>query len=165
MNDLVAHPLAHALAHSFACSLALPCYSHYPSPCIFPSSRRFLSLTVALILCTWWSKSGNSSTRAFCQTDYGTNAVSLAPSHTLLCGQSRLSSHSLSPRVSVLIRHFVGTCIRVSHVYKHCGCARIYDVNVSDAVYHYLRHIPPILGDPTSLNAVDGWLSKDYRHR
>lgn len=88
MNDPIAHPLA--LAHSFAC-LPSPVIRATRLP-IFPSRRRFLSLTVALILCTWWSKSGNSSTRAFCQTDYGTNAVSFTPSRTLLCGQSRLSS-------------------------------------------------------------------------
>lgn len=130
MNDPAIHPLAHALAHSFARSpSSVIRTTHLP---IFPSRRRCLSLTVALILCTWWSKSGNSSTRAFCQTDYGTSAVSLAPSLTPLCGQSRLSrpALSMSPRVSVLIRHFVDTCIRVSHVYKQRVCARIYDVNV-----------------------------------
>lgn len=96
--------LSHAFAHSFTRSLArLPSRvihtTHLP---IFPFRRRFLSLTVALILCTWWSKSGNSSTRAFCQTDYGTNAVSLAPapSRTPLCGQSLSSLVSLSLYVS-----------------------------------------------------------------
>lgn len=95
--------LSHAFAHSFTRSLACPhASSTLPHLPIFPFRRRFLSLTVALILCTWWSKSGNSSTRAFCQTDYGTNAVSLAPtpSRTPLCGQSLSSLVSLSLYVS-----------------------------------------------------------------
>lgn len=64
---------------------------------LFPSLPPFTTVSLALILCTWWSKSGNSSTRAFCQTDYGTSTVSLAPSHPL-CGQSRFA-FSLSPGV------------------------------------------------------------------
>lgn len=28
-----------------------------------------------------------------------------------------------------------------------------------------LLYFPPILGDTTSLNALDGWLNKDYRRR
>lgn len=67
--------------------------THLP---ISPSRRQFLSLTVALILCTWWSKSGNSSTRAFCQTDYGTNAVSLA--HSIMRPVSSLIPLSLCLR-------------------------------------------------------------------
>lgn len=81
---------------------------------LFPSRGCFLSLIVALILCTWWSKSGNSSTRAFCQTDYGTSGISLAPSRPIIRPVSSLSSLvplSLCLRVSVLIRHFVDTRI------------------------------------------------------
>lgn len=114
-NDPVAYPLTLALAHS----LARPPVIHSRSPFLsfFSSHRRFLSFAVALIHCTWWSKSGNSSTRAFCQTYYGTSAVSLVPLHPIMRPVSSLVPLSLCLRVSVLIRHFVDTRIRVRHTY------------------------------------------------
>lgn len=101
----------------------------------FPISvSRFLSLTVALILCTWWSKSGNSSTRAFCQTDYGTSAVSPSRSrHPIMrpvyFSRSLTVLFSLCLWVSVLIRHFVDSMHR-AYVRTVHTCTR--DVNVSD---------------------------------
>ena len=115
MNDSVAHPLALTLTifltvvatytHTLSLSLSFSVSLRFPrflplAP--FP----FFSLTVALLLCTWWSKSGNSSTRAFCQTDYGTSAVSLAPLHPIMRPASSLVPFSLCLLVSVLIRHF-----------------------------------------------------------
>lgn len=79
-----------SLILSFSSSLILSTYIYIWFSLSLLSSRQcFLSLIVALILCTWWLKSGNSSTRAFCQTDYGTSGVSLA-SHEY--GQPCLSS-------------------------------------------------------------------------
>lgn len=160
MNDPAAHPLAHALAYSFACSLALPITLSFPfadgssrSPLLLSSAlggRRVAILALGLFV--------KQATE-----------LTLSPSRTPLCGQSHLSSRpalSMSPRVSVLIRHFVDTRIRVSYISIASAPGYTTLTYVSDAIYHhYLRYISPILDDPTSLNAVDGWLSKDYRRR
>lgn len=97
----------------------------------FLSPMISLAHIVALILCTWWSKSGNSSTRAFCQTDYGTSGVSFAPSRPIIRPVSSLVPLSLCLRVSVLIRHFVDIayiCVR-RHAYVYPRvCARTYEI-------------------------------------
>lgn len=78
------------------------------------SSRSSLLLSSALggrrvaILALW----------AFCQTDYGTSGVSLAPLRPIIRPALSLVPLSLCLRVSVLIRHFVDTRIYTcAHAY------------------------------------------------
>ena len=70
--------------------------------------------------------------------------------------------------MSVLIRHFAEYIYRVSttryYVDVHKPSPSLAQSACLLACLPYVRN-PPILGDPTSLNAVDGWLSKDYRHQ
>lgn len=103
-----------------------PSLSLTPFLAIPPPSRSFsflLSLTVALLLCALGGRRvAILALGLFCQTDYGTSAVSLAPLHPIMRpASSLLPSFSLCLLVSVLIRHFAEYIYRIYHaVSRRC---------------------------------------------
>lgn len=114
MNDCAAHPpspYSHYPPHPLSAALLL---SLSPAPLLaipppFPSFSFLLSLTVALLLCALGGRRvAILALGLFCQTDYGTSSVSLAPLHPIMRPASSLlpGSLSLCLLVSVLIRHF-----------------------------------------------------------
>lgn len=109
MNDPAAHPLVYALAHSFACpppSSALSILSFplavgflFRSPLLLSSalgSRRVAILALGLFV-----KQTTELTSSPSRPRASHYAASLVSRPAL----------SVSPRVSVLIRHFVDTCV------------------------------------------------------